>query len=98
MEHYLICPTVWQSFVHMMRVQRAPKSRQRVMILETRPDDSPVSLACILFSIRRTVHKLRAKDIRLAPHEAGAHLREAVKIAAAQKSVSARHISSLWEA
>ena len=96
LEHYLVCPSVWSTIFHRMRINSAPRSRTRLMLLEKTSNEDAVALACIIYSIRRTVHTLRANNARCRPDDLGDYLWQAVKIAAVYHTNVARYIRELW--
>ena len=63
----------------------------RLALLEASPEDEVTILACILYSVRFTVHKLRAHNVRAHPCQLHRHLREAAKVVAAHS----KHVDNL---
>ena len=96
LEHYVVCPTVWNTIFSKLRAKNVPRSRDRFFLLDPSHKDDIVILACIVYSVRRTVHKFRARNDRVCEEESKRYLWEAVKIAAAHNAHTAKIIKSKW--
>ena len=83
-------------FLKELRVRNRPRSRSRFFFLHTLPEDNIILLACIVYSVRYNVHKLRSKNVRAEVEHIGKHLWEAVKLAAAHHTQTNSILKSVW--
>ena len=96
MEHYLVCPYSLEASYKRMLLSWHPVSLDRSLSVSASTDD-PVLLATVIYSVRSTVHRLRAKDYRAKPHEIGPFLSEQVRVACMHHSGLNNRIKFLWK-